>query len=234
LHKIAGEHSIGSSFNVRSRLTGHIAVMEAPMTFQSSDAQVVCGLSGLNAKVYDKKLIELKDLEQGLMVSVQQAEKAIKDERFWKRMLVGAKLTKVACGLALDVMEELADDTPASPAAQAITIIYDRLELVVDGLNGDLNATKIGQHVAETHVDAVAKSLDYMDKKKLSRVVSRAKTLIKTAGELYEVVTDEDPASGLEGARRTALQQLRRIQDQIRRLDQEIESCRETQPMRRP
>ncbi len=198
------------------------AALPVMTPLKGPEVQKVCALSGLQAKLYGKRLVELKDIEKVLDLSINEANAAISDEKKWGWLLIGAKTVKVSCDLTLDILSNF-----AGPAGKGVSMIYDRAALITSGLNGGLDEKQVGQHIAETHIDALASSLEYMGKVKSGAVVGGAKTLVKTSLAIWEIVGDYQSLqnSGIVSARGALLDQLRRVKGQIAQLRKELANC---------
>lgn len=187
---------------------------------QSVDAQRVCGLSGVQAKMYGQKLITYKDLEKTLALALQEADAAVGDEKFWSRALVCARILKVICDVTVDL---LSDATGA--AGKGIGMVYDRATLVAEGMN----TSSALQHVGEIHVDAAQEVLKSAGKETAGNVVGHAKLVVKTAKsvlEIHESMKDAQTAGdGIASARRTLVQQMAAVQRQIATLEKELAGC---------
>jgi hypothetical protein len=190
----------------------------------SPDAKRLCTLTGVQGKIFSDKLLTLRDLESTLALAIRDADAAIKDEIFWAKALIGVKLVKLACDLTIDILSDA-----AGPAGKAVSMIYDRAALITDGLNGALDVKKAGQHIGETHVDALAETLNAVGKTNLGTVVGKAKTLVKTSQSAYEIYGDysnlKSAGAGTAGAKGTLLRQLQKVQAQIAELEDALAAC---------
>lgn len=187
---------------------------------QSHDAQRVCGLSGVQGKLYSQKLITLKDLEKTLVLALQEADSAIRGEQFWSKALVCAKVIKVICDVTVDLLSNT-----TGFAGKGVSMIYDRATLVADGLN----ASSALRHVGEVHVDVAGEVLANAGKGTAAGVLGHAKLVLKTGEsvlDVYEAAQEAAKAGGgIEGARRSLMVQMASLQRQIAFLEKELAAC---------
>lgn len=195
---------------------------------QSPDAQSVCALSGLQSKLYSEKLIVLRDLEATLQAAILDAEKSAADHRLGAKLLVGARAVKISCDVVLHIASLFLGPGQAL-AGQATSMIYDRATLVVDGFNGDLNAKGLTQHLASTKVDLASEMLKSAGKGLSADVLGSIKSLFLVADQVYAAVKEYNKAvedgSGIDGAKRTALTQLRRVRAKMAPLEAALRDC---------
>ncbi|WP_029524709.1 hypothetical protein [Polaromonas glacialis] len=186
----------------------------------SSDAQRICTLGGVEQKRLCGKLIELKDLEKTLDIAIKDVTQASKDEYFWRAMEVSAKLVQVTCDLTIAVLEEAAEKVGVQVGAKAISVTYDVAKMVVDAMNGDVTAKKALIYSANAKVDGVTAILSSRGST-YGKVLGHTKVLVNLANDLYEYWESRGKetittTSSLVGARKTAYGQLIRIRQQIR------------------
>jgi hypothetical protein len=198
------------------------AALPSMTPLRGPEVQKVCALSGLQTKLYGQRLVELEDIEKVLDLSINEANAAISEEKKWVWLLIAAKSVKLSCDVTLDVLTYF-----TGPAGKGISMIYERAALITSGLNGGLDEKQVGQHIAETHIDALASGLEYMGKAKSGAVIGSAKTLVKSSLAIREIVNDYQSLqnSGIVSARGTLINQLRRVKAQIAQLREELANC---------
>lgn len=74
------------------------------MSGATSQIERISIQSGITCAMASKRLVTLKELREGVALSVQEAKKAQSAELFWSRMLVGAKFIKATSNVILDVV----------------------------------------------------------------------------------------------------------------------------------
>jgi hypothetical protein len=195
----------------------------------STQARRACTLSGLEQKRLSGKLIQLKDLEKTLDIAIMETTKASSDEAFWKAMEVSAKLVQVSCDLTIALLEEGAEKVGAGAGAKAVSVLYDVAKMVVDALNGEITFKKAFIFSTNAKLDAISEILNDRGGS-YGKVLSRTKVLANLAGDLYDYWSEGGKerltgASGLAGARKTALNQLMRVRRQIRETGEALEAC---------
>ena len=179
----------------------------------------VCTLSGLTPKLVQDKLILLRDLEKTLQTSITDLTEARKDEAFWRAMETTAKIVQVTADVAVAY---LAAQIPG--VGPAVSLGYDTAKIVVDGFNAKVSVTSAAMYSTSAKLSAIENHLESIGKTSLKDAVGKTWLLVSLAVDLGNwwneggrtAVLSE---SSLIGARKTALAQLRRIQDQIRALD---------------
>jgi hypothetical protein len=197
-------------------------------TLNSPISQRVCTLSGLEQKRLAGKLIELEDLEKTLEMAIREVAQATKDEYFWRAMEVSAKLIQVSSDLAIAILEEGASKAGMGAGAKAVSVTYDVAKMVVDALNGDINAKKALIFSTNAKVDGIAEILSSKGSN-YGKAVNNAKVLANLANDLYEYWDSRSSAlnekSSLIGASRTAYGQLMRIKRQIKETREALANC---------
>ena len=190
----------------------------------SSDAQRICTLSGIEQKRLSGKLIELRDLEKMLDISIAEVTQAAEDEGFWAAAEISAKIIQLSCDLAIAILEE-----KTGLAGKTVSITYDVAKMVVDALNGDIGAKKAIIFSTNAKVDFIAEMLSSRGNS-YGKVVSRTKTLVNLTNDLYEYWTGGGKEtltakSNLVGARKTVEGQLMRIRQKIKETSEALSAC---------
>jgi hypothetical protein len=132
-------------------------------------------MSGITCSTAEGRLITLTQLREYLKLSIAEARKAQKDERFWGRMLAGAKAAQATSNVILDVFGAFDDRVAligsASKFGQAVVgkDIYGAATAAVDvgfdgkKLSGPGGAAKEAFEQAAISKDAIKKRADIIN-----------------------------------------------------------------------
>lgn len=191
---------------------------------KSAEAKQICGLSGLDQQIYRDKLITLEGLRKGLQQSIREANSAADSHRAWTFALVGAKIVKAACDVAIDVI-----GSKAGPMGIVVSKGYDSANMLVDTLNNDLDGGKVAQMMVGQKLEVVSHAAKGLGKQGLEEAAGAAKTLMNasvSAIDIYKTAEEgRTGASGIEGSTKTMIRMLEEIDGKIARLEGALAGC---------
>lgn len=189
-----------------------------------SDAKRVCAMTGMNREIHVQKIVTLKKLREGIKQSLVEATAAASDERKYTVLLVGAKMAKAACDVAIDVV-----GSKLGIPGMIVGVIYEQATMVVDALNGSITKDSLKDLGRNKSLDILSKTATGYGKEGLAKSVDRAKTLVNAAKAIDDIVETAEEgrtgASGIEGAARTLEAMLRDLNGKIFELEMALADC---------
>jgi hypothetical protein len=114
------------------------AILSLVMSVSAGDpgAARACGVSGTTEAAVVGRIKDLSEILAGLESAIADAEAAERDERFYERALVVAKLTVATCDLFFEVVAQ------SSMAGKVIKAVYKQKDTLADASVGKFDAAK--------------------------------------------------------------------------------------------
>lgn len=189
----------------------------------SSEARRICALTGVQGKLYADKLVEYRDLEQMLLVSQKDLERARTRDQILGYSIVALRIVKLACDVTIGVVADR-----AGPGGTAVSMVYDRAGLVVDAFNHKLDVREIVEFIIGVHVGVAGQTLTALGKDKAAGVLGKAALLYSASRSVAEITDDLQSltfGSSLDGSRSTLVAQLQKVRARIADLEAELKAC---------
>lgn len=175
--------------------------------------------SGITCSMAEGRLVTLKELRENLHVTIEEAKKAKKDERFWGRMLAAAKAAQATSNVILetfgafddrvDVVNKISNyaqaqvsgDGYATARAVADIVTPERLEVAKDviarrtdlistSMKGELDTSKVVEYAVDSKLEVAELALRDMGKTKATKIVKVARSINKYAFDAGRIASE--------------------------------------------
>jgi len=163
----------------------------------------------------------LEGLQKMALASAREAEHAKQDFLIARTGELGARIVLLGCELALDVLEER-----TGPAGLLVKTLYSQSQKLLIAYFGTLDTQKALEISTEAKLSAVKHHLGKKHKgTKAIEMVERLYKLSSTFNEFANFAKGRHSASGLDGARKTAMNLHSRLARQIEEFKVELNRC---------